>query len=417
MSFDLGVWYPQKRISNEEARELYVRLCDGDTSGVVTHPAIEAFYAELTAKHPEIDTIPEGKIGDHDYCPWSCKLDHSPGHVIMSCVWSKATYVDRVVQDLARKRGLAVYDPQDNEVTYPDGATGSKGTSRGTRWVLGSFALLFAIIFVYSEQLAPSRAPLAVYVLAGFCGLMALACFAPKWSGPVVRILGLAVFLAFASYLVHELLREPAKPYAGRSEPHWFNAILWLIVFGMPGLYVALRGKYPRLGKGAKAFISGTVSQGREESLTDDGITVETEIFEHHEVKPHFVNPCCFGEDFAAWLKEHVAALESSGFEFSEIIQEDYGWGFWAWHGKDPFWVALGYVGDGPQEAPAQWVISVDYDPGLNLLKRLFHSPDRASLQQLRDHVRQVASSNAAIKIVPPPRYFETHKLDLHNRE
>lgn len=137
----------------------------------------------------------------------------------------------------------------------------------------------------------------------------------------------------------------------------------------------------------------------------DDGITVETEMFEHREVKPHFINPCCFGEDFAAWLKEQIAALESSGFKFSEIIQEDYGWGFWAWHGREPFWVALSYVGDGPQEAPAQWVISVNYDPGLNLLKRLVHRPDRGALQQLRDHVRQAVANNAAIKIVPPPRY------------
>jgi hypothetical protein len=59
MSFDLGVWYPQKRIRNEEARDLYVSLCDGDTRRVVPHSAIDAFYAELTAKHSEIDTIPE----------------------------------------------------------------------------------------------------------------------------------------------------------------------------------------------------------------------------------------------------------------------------------------------------------------------------------------------------------------------
>lgn len=137
----------------------------------------------------------------------------------------------------------------------------------------------------------------------------------------------------------------------------------------------------------------------------DDGITVETEMFEHREVKPHFINPCCFGEDFAAWLKERIAAPEGAGFRFSEIIQEDYGWGFWAWHGKEPFWVALSYVGEGPQEAPAQWVISVNYDPGLNLLKSLVHRPDRRALQQLRDHVRQAVASNAAIKIVPSSRY------------
>ena len=181
MSFDLAVWYPQKRIGDEEARELYVRLCDNDTSGVVAHPAVDAFYTELTAEHPEIDAIPEEKIDDNDYCPWSCKLDRSPAHVIMSCVWSKATYVGRLVESLARKHGLAIYDPQSDRVTYPDGSTGKKGMSSGVGWTLGSFALLFAAIFIYSEQTAPSKAPLLVYLLAGLCVLMAVACFRQAW--------------------------------------------------------------------------------------------------------------------------------------------------------------------------------------------------------------------------------------------
>jgi hypothetical protein len=176
MSFDLGVWYPQTRISNEEAGKLYVRLCDGDTSGVVANPAIDAFYVELTARHPEIDTIPEEKIGDHDFCPWSCKLDHSPGHVIMSCVWPKATYVHRLVQDLARKHALAIYDPQSDVVTYPDGSTGAR-TARAGLWILGLFALLFAGVFVYSARISASGSPLVLYIFAGLCGLMAVACF------------------------------------------------------------------------------------------------------------------------------------------------------------------------------------------------------------------------------------------------
>lgn len=130
---------------------------------------------------------------------------------------------------------------------------------------------------------------------------------------------------------------------------------------------------------------------------------VETDLFEHREVKPHFINRCCFGEDFAAWLKEQ---LLQSGFKFSEIIQEDYGWGFWASRDKDSFWVALSYVGDGPQEPPAQWVISVNYDPGLNLMKRLFHKPDLQAIRTLRNHVKQALTSNTAIRIVPTPRYF-----------
>jgi len=50
-------------------------------------------------------------------------------------------------------------------------------------------------------------------------------------------------------------------------------------------------------------------------------ITVETDLFEHREVKPHFINPCCFGEDFAAWLKRELAPLVKEGFEISEPIQ------------------------------------------------------------------------------------------------
>jgi hypothetical protein len=182
MSCDYGVWYPHKRLRNEEAGELYQRLCDGDASGVAPHPAIDAFYAELTARHPEIDAIPKERVDDHDYCPWSCKHDRSAGHVIVCCVWPTATYVGELVEDLARKHGLAVYDPQSDKVIYPDGSTGAKagtGTSGVSLLILGIFALLFAAMFVYS---APSRTPSAFHIFAGLCVLMALACFRQAWK-------------------------------------------------------------------------------------------------------------------------------------------------------------------------------------------------------------------------------------------
>jgi hypothetical protein len=180
MSFDLGVWYSQKRIPNEEAAELYARLCDGDTSGVVPHPAIDAFYAELTSKHPEIDTATEEKIDDD--CPWSCKLDHSSSHVITSCVWPKATYVYELVRDLARNHGLVLYDPQSEEVIYPDGSRGARaGASRPSLWILGVFALLFAAMFMYTAQLSGSGISAVFYVFAGLCVLMGVACFWQVW--------------------------------------------------------------------------------------------------------------------------------------------------------------------------------------------------------------------------------------------
>jgi hypothetical protein len=49
--------------------------------------------------------------------------------------------------------------------------------------------------------------------------------------------------------------------------------------------------------------------------------TIETNVFEHRQVKPHFINDCCFGEDFTEWPRQRLANS----------------------------------VGDGPTEAPAQW--------------------------------------------------------------
>jgi hypothetical protein len=139
------------------------------------------------------------------------------------------------------------------------------------------------------------------------------------------------------------------------------------------------------------------MSRGRN---SEGSITVETDLFEHRQVKPHFINPCCFGEDFVAWLKGELSRFPDLGLRFSEAIQEDYGWGFWATRGKDRFWVALSYVGDGPQEAPAQWVVSAAPDPGFSVARRLFHKPDQQTFTQLRDRIRQILTSNNAIKTI-----------------
>ena len=131
-----------------------------------------------------------------------------------------------------------------------------------------------------------------------------------------------------------------------------------------------------------------------------DELTIETDLFEHREVKPHFINDCCFGEDFAAWLRPKLADLVSEGFTVGESIQEDYGWGFWVNRGKEAFWVALSYIGEGPTEEPAQWAVSVSYDPGLNLIQRLFHKPDATAFAAVRDRVFAALKATEGIRIV-----------------
>jgi hypothetical protein len=120
MSCDFAVWHTEDILDAAAAAELYGRLCAGDTSGVVEHPGIVAFYEELTSKHPELDDVPADQLDNTDLCPWSIAHDRSEGHVQMSCVWSKADYVHELVMTLARKHGLAFFDPQSGEVHYSD---------------------------------------------------------------------------------------------------------------------------------------------------------------------------------------------------------------------------------------------------------------------------------------------------------
>ena len=125
MSFDLGIFSLENKITNQEASDLYIALCDGETSGVAPSSAIDAFYKELTSKHPVIDDIPEEEIDNTELCPWSIAFDRSPGHLIISCVWSKADYVYNLVAELARKHELAIYSPQAEIIVYADGTEGN----------------------------------------------------------------------------------------------------------------------------------------------------------------------------------------------------------------------------------------------------------------------------------------------------
>jgi len=132
-----------------------------------------------------------------------------------------------------------------------------------------------------------------------------------------------------------------------------------------------------------------------------DRIMIETDRFEHSEVKPHFINRCCFGEDFAVWLKRELERSPDFDFELSEPIQEDYGWGVWASRGRERFWIALSYVGDGPQVPPAQWVVSVTTDPIRNLVRRLLRGTDNEALDTLKKRVRQVLEGDREIRVLP----------------
>ena len=99
--------------------------------------------------------------------------------------------------------------------------------------------------------------------------------------------------------------------------------------------------------------------------------------FNEDDVRPNFINPCCFGEDVAAALRE-IVARDAPDLQPGAIIQEDYGWGFWLTAGRDPYWVAV--------SLPEHWLLVADFEPGFNLWKRWLERPD----PQAADRVREV---------------------------
>jgi hypothetical protein len=81
-------------------------------------------------------------------------------------------------------------------------------------------------------------------------------------------------------------------------------------------------------------------------------VTFETSLFNMTEVKDYFINPCCFGDDTAAWLSKR---LSEQGYSvIDEPIQEDWGWEIEVKHKANGFWFNIGLLED--ERAWLVWV-------------------------------------------------------------
>lgn len=119
MSCDYGIWYSETSISNREATEIYIALCEKWPFLEGENQAVRAFYEELITHWPEIDTIPEEKLDDKEYCPWSCEICHSGMAVVTACVWPMGDKVGSFIKVLAAKHRLIFFDPQSERVYLP----------------------------------------------------------------------------------------------------------------------------------------------------------------------------------------------------------------------------------------------------------------------------------------------------------
>jgi hypothetical protein len=82
-----------------------------------------------------------------------------------------------------------------------------------------------------------------------------------------------------------------------------------------------------------------------------------TSRFNLSRVQPHFINPCCFGEDLADWLR---GKLFERSVGASEPYQEDWGWELRAEFEKNSYYVGVGGNSDDGATDLGQWRIMVE---------------------------------------------------------
>ena len=118
--------------------------------------------------------------------------------------------------------------------------------SYGARLAIGTVAFFCAVAFA---ALAPILGPISprgawpVYLLSSFCAVIGLACFRSASRPVTLRLIGAIIFVVYAAYV-----------WSSRNDLNVFRAIVGFIVFGLPGAYTGITGRYPIWGKFAQAF-------------------------------------------------------------------------------------------------------------------------------------------------------------------
>ena len=121
--------------------------------------------------------------------------------------------------------------------------------------------------------------------------------------------------------------------------------------------------------------------------MIERALWVTTDLFEASTPGPDFINPRCFGEDFAEWL---ASRLTQRGVDASEPIQEDFGWVILLKSAQRTFTLSLGITDESIGLVPAVWRIGVAYEKPLNPIKSWFKRAPVETLQLLFQEVQSI---------------------------
>jgi hypothetical protein len=130
--------------------------------------------------------------------------------------------------------------------------------------------------------------------------------------------------------------------------------------------------------------------------MIERGVWVTTDRFEASTPGTNFINPRCFGEDFAIWLRSR---LTSQGLQVSEPIQEDWGWVLLIDFEERKFTVSIGVTDETIGQVPAVWRVGVAYEKPLNKLRNWFKPAPVKALTALFEKLQSVLVSEPGLVV------------------
>ena len=108
--------------------------------------------------------------------------------------------------------------------------------------LLGFFSGLFGVMMI---AIAPTtEQAIFYYLFGGFCLAICLACiFRGRVREFMGSIVGFTVFVTALWYLYSQIVEGPLAS-GSQSEPSIINAVMFLLVFGLPGLGYVVAAKF-----------------------------------------------------------------------------------------------------------------------------------------------------------------------------
>jgi hypothetical protein len=130
--------------------------------------------------------------------------------------------------------------------------------------------------------------------------------------------------------------------------------------------------------------------------MTKHSLWVTTARFEVAIPGEHFINPRCFGEDFAHWLR---GLLLERGIDVDEPIQEDWGWILLAKMQSKKLTISIGVLEDSIGAVPAVWKLDVEFEKVLNGIRAWFTRIPEEPARQLITEIRDALSEESGISV------------------